>query len=77
MGRKNWMFHVTEVGARHAATFYTPIQSCRLCQVEPAVYLTDILQRIDRHPAFEVHLLTPRLWKEHFSQQPLGSDLWV
>ena len=39
--------------------------------------LVDVLQRIDRHPAAEVHLLTPRLWKEHFSQNPLGSDLWI
>lgn len=77
VGRKNWMFHVTEVGARHAAIFYTLIQSCLLCQVHPGTYLVDVLQRIDRHPAAEVHLLTPRLWKEHFSQNPLGSDLWI
>lgn len=77
VGRKNWMFHVTEVGARYAAIFYTLIQSCRLCQVNPHVYLVDVLQRIDHHPALEVHLLTPRLWKENFSQQPLGSDLWI
>ena len=77
VGRKNWMFHVTEVGARHAAIFYTLIQSCRLCQVDPGVYLVDVLQRIDRHPAIDVHLLTPRLWKDNFSQQPLGSDLWI
>ena len=73
VGRKNWMFHVTEVGARHAAIFYTLIQSCRLCQVDPSVYLVDVLQRIDRHPAFEVHLLTPRLWKEReFPASVLG-----
>lgn len=76
VGRKNWMFHVTEVGARHAGIFYTLIQSCRLAQVDPAVYLVDVLQRIDRLPALEVHLLTPRLWKEHFAEQPLTSDLW-
>ena len=77
VGRKNWMFHVTEVGARYAAIFYTLIQSCLLCQVHPGTYLVDVLQRIDRHPAVEVHQLTPRLWKEHFSQNPLGSDLWI
>ena len=35
----------------------------------------DVLQRIDTHPAFEVHLLTPRLWKQHFAANPLRSDL--
>ena len=34
-----------------------------------------VLQRIDRHPAREVHLLTPRLWKQHFADNPLRSDL--
>ena len=71
------MFHATEVGARHAAIFYTLVQSCRLCQVNPHAYLVDVLQRIAPHPALEVHLLTPRLWKENFSPQPLGSDLWI
>ena len=33
------------------------------------------LQRIDTHPAFDVHLLTPRLWKQHFADNPLRSDL--
>jgi hypothetical protein len=35
----------------------------------------DVLQRIDTHLAFEVHLLTPRLWKQHFAATPLRSDL--
>lgn len=75
VGRKNWMFHVTEVGARHGAIFYSLIQSCILCGVDPTVYFIDILQRIDFHPARDVHLLTPRLWKEHFGNDPLCSVL--
>jgi len=43
--------------------------------IDPYVYLVDVLQRIDMHPAFEVHLLTPRLWKQHFAAAPLRSDL--
>lgn len=34
-----------------------------------------LLQRIDTHSAFEVHLLTPHLWKQHFAANPLRSDL--
>jgi hypothetical protein len=41
----------------------------------PYIYLVDVLQRIDTHPAFDVHLLTPRLWKQHFAAHPLRSDL--
>lgn len=75
VGRKNWMFNVTEVGARAAGIFYTLIRSCILAEVDPITYLIDVLQRIDTHPALEVHLLTPRLWKANFAQAPLTSDL--
>ena len=73
VGRKNWMFHVTEEGARHAAIFYSLIRSCILVGVNPTVYLVDVLQRIETHSAASTHLLTPRLWKEHFASAPLRS----
>jgi hypothetical protein len=69
------MFHVTDVGARYAAIFYSLTHSCLLADVNPTVYLIDILQRIDHHPAEDVHLLVPRMWKEHFADQPLTSDV--
>ena len=73
VGRKNWMFHVTEEGARYAAIFYSLIRSCLLVGVNPTDYLVDVLQRIDTHPSGQTELLTPRLWKEHFSGAPLRS----
>ena len=73
VGRKNWMFHVTKEGARHAAIFYSLIRSCILAEVNPTVYLVDVLQRIQTHPALKTDLLTPRLWKEHFASAPLRS----
>lgn len=75
IGRKNWMFHVTEVGARYGAIFYSLIQSCVIAGVNVTEYLIDVLQRIDTHPATDVHLLTPRLWRDHFASNPLRSDL--
>jgi len=75
LGRKNWLFCWTEVGAHSVGIVQSLIASCRLQGVDPYVYLVDVLQRIDTHPAFEVHLLTPRLWKQHFAQNPLRSDL--
>jgi len=65
----------SEVGARYAGIAQSLIASCRLQGVDPYVYFVDVLQRIDTHPAFEVHLLTPRLWKQHFAANPLCSDL--
>ena len=75
LGRKNWLFCWTEVGARYVGIVQSLLASCRLQGVDPYVYLVDVLQRIDTHPAFEVHLLTPRLWKQHFAANPLRSDL--
>jgi hypothetical protein len=75
VGRKNWLFCWTEVGARQVGIIYSVLASCRLQGVDPYVYLVDILQRVDTHPALEVHLLMPRLWKAHFAAQPLRSDL--
>jgi transposase len=75
LGRKNWLFCWTEVGARQVGIIYSVVASCRLQGVDPYVYLVDVLQRVDTHPALEVQLLTPRLWKQHFADHPLRSDL--
>jgi transposase len=75
LGRCNWLFCWTEVGARYVGIVQSLIASCRLQGVDPYIYFVDVLQRIDTHPAFEVHLLTPRLWKQHFANNPLRSDL--
>lgn len=75
VGRKNWLFHMTQRGARYTGIFYSLVQSCRLNDVDPYQYLIDVLQRIDSHPVREVHLLTPANWKQHFQANPLRSDL--
>jgi transposase len=75
LGRRNWLFCWTEVGARYAGIVYSLLASCRLQGIDPYMYFVDVLQRIDTHPAFDVHLLTPRLWKQHFAANPLRSDL--
>jgi transposase len=75
MGRKNWLFCWSEVGAEAVATIQSLIVTCRLHDIDPYDYLVDVLQRIDCHPASEVHLLIPRLWKQHFADSPLRSDL--
>ena len=75
MGRKAWLFCWTEVGAKYVGILQSLLVTCRLHRINPYDYLVDVLQRIDRHPASEVHLLTPRLWKQHFAANPLRSPL--
>ncbi len=73
IGRKNWMFCWTEVGAQYVGTLQSLVSTCRLQDIDPYVYLVDVLQRVDSHPQSLVRQLTPRLWKDHFGQDPLRS----
>jgi transposase len=75
MGKKNWLFCWTELGARHVGIMQSLLATCRLHDVDPYDYLVDVLQRIGQHPASKVEELTPRRWKELFASNPLRSDL--
>ena len=75
MGRKNWLFCWTEVGARHVGIIQSLLTTCRLHGVDPCTYLVDVLQRVSTQPSDQVHDLTPRRWKELFAGDPLRSDL--
>lgn len=75
MGRRNWLFCWSEVGAKHAGIVQSLIATCKLHDVDVYTYLVDVLQRVGQHPAARVAELTPRLWKQHFADKPLLSDL--
>jgi transposase len=75
IGRKNWMFCWTEVGAERLAILHSLTSTCRLHGVHPYTYLVDVLQRISTHPDNAVEELIPRRWKELFASKPLRSDL--
>jgi len=75
MGRKNWLFCWTELGARHVGVIQSLLTTCRLHGINPYGYLVDVLQRVGEHPARDTVALTPRLWKERFAANPLTSDL--
>jgi len=66
LGRKNWLFSGSDEGAQRAAILYSLIASCRLCGIDPFVYLRDVLERINTHPANRINDLTPPRWKELF-----------
>ncbi len=75
MGRRNWLFCWSEVGAVHVGIVQSLISTCRLHGIDPYTYLVDVLQRVGVHPASRVAELTPRLWKKHFAEHPLRSDI--
>ena len=75
MGRKNWLFCWSEVGAKQVGIIQSLLTTCRLHQIDPYTYLVDVLQRVALHPARDVEALTPRCWKACFANKPLRSDL--
>lgn len=77
MGRKNWMFSWTEVGAKHIGIIQSLLVTCKLHDINPYTYLVDVLQRVSHQPASKVEELTPRIWKEKFASNPLRSDLYL
>ena len=75
MGKRNWLFASTEVGAQRVGIIQSLLATCRLHAVDSYTYLVDVLQRISVHPAKRAIELTPRMWKSRFADAPLHSDL--
>ena len=75
MGRRNWLFCWTELGAKHVGMMQSLLTTCKLHDIDPHDYLVDVLQRVGHHPASLVAELTPRRWKQLFSDRPLRSPL--
>jgi transposase len=63
LGRKNWLFCASEIGAEAACVMYSLIASCKLAGIEPHEYLTDVLSRINDHSQLTLHELLPQNWK--------------
>ena len=75
MGRRNWLFCWTELGAKQVGVIQSLVSTCKLHGINPYTYLVDVLQRVQIHPNSEIEKLTPRLWKTHFADDPMRSDL--
>ena len=75
MGKKNYLFAWTEIGAERIGLIQSLLVTCRLHGVDPYTYLVDVLQRISEHLASRAIDLTPRVWKTTFAHDPMKSDL--
>ncbi len=75
MGRKNWLFCWTEVGAKYVGVFQSLLVTCKMHGIDPYTYLVDVLQRVDDHPKSDVYQLTPAKWSTFFADHPLRSDI--
>ena len=66
MGRVNWQFFAAESGGIAAAVFYTIVRSCQLNEIDPWLYITDVLNRLENYGADE---LLPDRWKARFLKE--------
>ena len=61
IGKRNWLFASSEVGAQRVGIIQSLLVTCRLHEVDAYTYLIDVLQRISVHPANRAIELTPRM----------------
>lgn len=64
LGTKNWLFCASEWGAETLCTLYTLVYSAKMLNINPSIYLTDVLEQIDV-PGVTADQLVPRVWKKN------------
>ena len=65
LGRKNYLFCQGHLSAKRTATIYSLIACCKLNDVDPYDYLTNVLQRISSHNQLMIEELLPHKWKKN------------
>ncbi len=68
IGRKNYLFAGSHESAQRAAMIYSFFAMCRLEEINPEEWLTDVLSRIQTHHISKIHELLPKNWK---TKQPI------
>ena len=62
IGRKNYLFAGSHEGAERAAILYSLIASCRLNNVNPQAWLSDVMARMHTHKITDIRELLPDRW---------------
>jgi len=63
LGRKSWLFAGSDRGGERAAVMYTLIHTARLNDVDPQLWLADVLAGINDHNIHKLDQLLPWNWK--------------
>ncbi len=64
IGRKNYLFAGSHDAAQRAAMMYSLFACCKKNEVNPDLWLKDVLTRISDHPINRVEELLPNNWKK-------------
>lgn len=63
LGRKNFLHAGSHDAAQNIAVMYSMFATCKKNNVNPRLWLTDVLNRIDNHPINKLDDLLPSNWK--------------
>lgn len=63
IGRKNYLFAGSHLGAENAAVIYSLIETCKALDINPFDYLKDVLERLPTTLAKNISDLFPYNWK--------------
>jgi transposase len=63
VGKRRWLFIGHPQAGWRSAVIYSIIQSCRRRQIDPQIYLTDVLQRLAGMKNTQIDCLLPKNWK--------------
>ena len=63
LGRKNYLFCGNHEAAERTAVIYSLLGSCKVNDVNPQEWLTDVLTRIQDHNSQKLDELLPHKWK--------------
>ena len=64
LGRRNYLFAGSHEAAQRAAVIYSMLATCKKNDVNPQIWLSDVLTRLPTHPHKQIDDLLPQNWKE-------------
>ena len=63
LGRQNWLFAGSLRAGKRAAAGMSLIHSAKLNELDPYVYMRDVLERLPTQPASRIDELLPHRWQ--------------
>lgn len=64
LGRKNYLFAGSHRAAMRAAGLYSLFGSCKINQINPFDWLSDVIARISDHPINKLDDFLPHRWQK-------------
>jgi len=64
LGRKNYLFAGSHEAARRSGMLYSLLGTCKMHEINPYVWLKEVLARIATHPINKIQDLLPHHWKK-------------